>query len=63
MHPIEKQKNGLPLHPSNETQIDYVLKSKRGRPVMSFSEEKRAREEAQARNLDLYRVTTFTEKL
>lgn len=67
-NPIHRQIKGLPLTENNDHKVEFVLKSKRGFPVMSIAGQgavSRARAEAEAvkRGLDLYRVTTITEKL
>ncbi|WP_290877805.1 hypothetical protein [Aquabacterium sp.] len=63
MHPMIKlQKAGEPL-PNQNIKVEYHLKSKTGRPVMTFDSQIRADCEAAKRDLDLYRVTTITEKL
>ena len=67
-HPIRAQIMGKPLSLGHDHKVDFVLKSKRGRAVMSIAGNgqeslNRAEEEADKRGLDLYRVTTITEKL
>lgn len=63
MHPIQKQMHGMLLHPEQETKVEYQLKAGRGRVVMVFDDEKRARIAADERGLALFRQTTFNEKL
>lgn len=60
---IQKQVNGLSITDREEYKIEYQLKAQSGRTVMSFDQEKRAREEANRRGLACFRVTTITEKL
>lgn len=60
---IQKQVNGLPITDREEYKIEYQLKARSGRTVMSFDLEERAREEANSRGLTCFRVTTITEKL
>lgn len=67
-HPIRAQILGKSLHPQNEHKVDFHLRSKRGRTVMTIEgtgpeSRARAEKEAEARGLDLFRVTTITEKL
>lgn len=65
MHPtVQLQMQGETL-PQQEVKIEYLLKSKNGRTVMSFDEnsEVRAKEEASRRGLKLYRQTIICEQL
>lgn len=59
---VQRQIIGEPIC-TTDAKIEYQLKSSRGRLVMSFQDEQRAREEAVARSLTAFRVTTYTEKL
>lgn len=59
---ITKQRLGLDLA-DNTTTIRYELRSKKGFPVCSFDNEVRAKEEAKARSLRCFRVTTICEEL
>ena len=59
---ITKQRLGLDLA-DNTTTIRYELRSKKGFPVCSFYNEVRAKEEAEARGLRLFRVTMIYEEL
>lgn len=63
MHPITRQILGHELKDENRMKVEYHLKSVRGRTVMTFDHEEHARLSAKAKGLDLYRVTTITEKL
>lgn len=60
---IQKQANGLPITNHQEYKIEYQLKARSGRTVISFDLEERAREEASRRGLTCFRVTTITEKI
>ena len=60
---IYKQINGLPLKEENNYKIEYHLKARSGRTVMTFDDENSARTEGNNRGLTCFRVTTITEKL
>ena len=67
MHPqptIQAQIMGAEL-PKQTSKIEYQLKSNTGRVVMTFDENchQSAKDQAAARNLPLFRVTTIIEQI
>jgi hypothetical protein len=60
---IQRQAEGLPLKSADDYKIEFQLRAKSGRAVISYDDEEKARKESIERNLTCFRVTHITEQL